>query len=84
MTSFAFLIVITMIASFIILVLLALRSGHGYSVEDTEAHATDYAGVIKEGHGGITAFLWVSFAVILGWTIAYLIQHWSEFSVLFH
>ena len=26
-----------------------LKSGGGYSVHDTEAHSTDYGGVIKEG-----------------------------------
>ena len=79
MTSVAFLIVVTMVPSFVLLVALALRSGHDYSVEDTESHATEYADIIKEGHGGMTAFLWVSFLSILGWTIAYLIQHRHEF-----
>jgi hypothetical protein len=60
-----------------------LRGGHNYSVNDTEAHASDYGHVIKEGHGGLTAFLWISYAVIFIWTIVYLAQHWSEFGVIF-
>jgi hypothetical protein len=72
-------LVLGMIGAFVILVILAMRSGHGYSVEDTEAHATDYAGVIKEGHGGLTAFLWVFTIGIVGWSIGYLVTHWSEF-----
>ena len=69
--------------SYAITMYLILRSGIGYSVEDAESHSIDYGGVIKEGHGGLTAFLWVSYAVIFIWTIVYLIQHWSEFGVIF-
>jgi hypothetical protein len=79
MTSVAFLIVVTMVPAFVLLVALALRSGHDYSVEDTESHAVEYAGVIREGHGGMTAFLWVTCLAIFGWAIAYLIQHRHEF-----
>lgn len=79
MTSIAFLIVVIMAPAFVLLVALALRSGHDYSVEDTESHATEYTGVIKEGHGGLTAFLWLSFISIFGWMIAYFIQHRHEF-----
>jgi hypothetical protein len=71
------------VASLGVAIWLGLRSGRNYSVHDTEAHASNYANVIKEGHGGLTAFLWVSFGAILVWTIVYLIQHWSEFGVLF-
>jgi hypothetical protein len=78
-----FYLVIAVAVSVIILTWLALRSGHGYSVHDTEAHSTNYADVIKEGHGGLTLFLWVSFITIVVWTIVYLVQHWSEFSVIF-
>lgn len=62
---------------------LALISGRGYTVEDTEAHASDYAEVIKEGHGGMTAFLWVSFISLFAWTIYYFFVHWEEFYVIF-
>lgn len=65
-----------------VLTYVAYLSGRGYSVEDTESHASDYANVIKEGHGGLTAFLWVCFAAIVAWTIFYLVQHADEFSVI--
>ena len=77
-----FYIVIAIAVSFVVVTWLALRSGHGYSVHDTEAHSSSYADEIKEGHGGLTLFLWVSFAAILIWTVVYLVQHWSEFSVI--
>jgi hypothetical protein len=77
-----FYIVIATAISFVVITWLILRSGHGYSVHDTEAHSTNYADTIKEGHGGLTLFLWVSFIVILIWSIVYLIQHWNEFSVI--
>ena len=78
-----FYIVVATAVSFVIVTWLILRSGHGYSVHDTEAHATNYADTIKEGHGGLTLFLWLSFIAIVGWSVFYLVQHWSEFSVIF-
>jgi hypothetical protein len=78
-----FYLVIAVAVSVVILTWLALRSGHGYSVHDTEAHAVNYADEIKEGHGGMTLFLWLSFLAIIIWTIVYLVQHGSEFSVIF-
>jgi hypothetical protein len=78
-----FYIVIAVAVSIVILTWLALRSGHGYSVHDTEAHAVNYADEIKEGHGGMTLFLWLSFTAIIVWTIVYLVQHASEFSAIF-
>jgi hypothetical protein len=78
-----FYLVIGVAVSVVILTWLALRSGHGYSVHDTEAHATSYADTVKEGHGGLTLFLWLSFLAIIVWTIVYLVQHAGEFSVIF-
>ena len=78
-----FYIVIVTAVSVVVITWLVLRSGHGYSVHDTEAHSTSYADVIKEGHGGLTLFLWVSFIVIIVWTIVYLLQHWREFLIIF-
>jgi hypothetical protein len=78
-----FYLVIAVAVSVVILTWLILRSGHGYSVHDTEAHAVSYANEIKEGHGGLTLFLWLSFLTILVWTIVYLVQHGSEFLVIF-
>ena len=74
---------LTIIAAFLLMLILLLRSGRGYSVKDTEAHASDYAGVIKEGHGGMTAFLWVLFSFMFVWTIAYFALHADEFGIIF-
>ena len=68
---------------FLVTQALLLRSGHDYTVHDTEAHAADYGGVIKEGHGGLTAFLWVFYAFMFIWTIVYFVQHASEFAIIF-
>ncbi len=74
---------LTAVFSFVFALVLLLRSGRGYSVEDTEAHAEEYGGVIKEGHGGMTLFLVAFFAFFLVWTIVYFIQHASEFAIIF-
>lgn len=58
-------------------------SGRLYSVEDTEAHSEDFGGVIREGHGGMTIFLWVSFGLLLLWTIYYFVVNWQQFLVIF-
>jgi Ca2+/Na+ antiporter len=79
-----FYLVIGVAVSVIVITWLILRSGHNYSVHDTEAHATNYADEIKEGHGGMTLFLWLSFLAILIWCIIYLVQHAGEFSVIFN
>jgi hypothetical protein len=71
------------IFAFLVTLILLLRSGHGYSVEDTQAHSTDFGGVIKEGHGGMTAFLWVFFGFMFIWTIVYFVLHASEFAIIF-
>ncbi len=71
-----------LLASYVIFLVLILRSGRGYSIEDTETHASDYAGVIKEGHGGMTAFLWLSFVAMFIWGIVYFVTHWHEFQIL--
>ena len=83
LTSPAFLIVVCSSVVFSILVWLALRSGHGYSVHDTQAHSIDYADIIREGHGGMTAFLWLVYFVIFIWSLVYFGQHWNEFVRLF-
>jgi hypothetical protein len=79
--SMFYLVVATAII-FVIITWLALRSGHGYSVHDTEAHSTNYADTIKEGHGGLTLLLWVCFITLFIWTVVYMVQHWSEFLVI--
>ncbi len=82
-TSYSFIMVLVTVPSFVVLAWLWLRGGHKYSVHDTEAHAEEYAGTIKEGHGGMTGFLWVTFIAIAAWSIFYLVKHWSEFSTFF-
>ena len=53
-----------------------------YSVDDAESHAEDYADIIKEGHGGMTIFLWVSFIMLFIWTVYYFAVNWSQFYVI--
>ena len=77
-----FFLVLGLAAGSLLLIWMALLSGRKYTVHDTEAHSTNYADVIKEGHGGLTLFLWFCFAVIFIFTIVYLVQHWSEFSMI--
>lgn len=76
-----FWVTIGSVLSFVLLFLLFI-SGSKYSVHDTQAHATDYGGTIKEGHGGLTVFLWLLFIGMFVWTIVYFIMHWSEFAVI--
>ena len=67
---------------FTILLVLLIR-GARYSVSDTEDHSEDFAGgVIKEGHGKMTMFLWVLFAGMFIWTVVYLVMHWHEFAII--
>lgn len=76
-------LVLAVIFAAVISIWMILRSGKGYLVQDTEAHATNYADEIKEGHGRMTLFLWISFITILIWTVIYFIQHAGEFAVIF-
>jgi hypothetical protein len=62
---------------------LLLRSGHGYSVQDTMAHSVDFGGEIKEGHGGLTMFLWIFYIFMFVWTVIYFVQHAAEFAIIF-
>jgi hypothetical protein len=78
-----FYLVIAVAVSVVVLIWLILRSGNGYSVHDTESHAVNYADEIKEGHGGMTLFLWLSFSAIIVWSVIYLLQNASQFSVIF-
>jgi hypothetical protein len=71
---------IIFILAFVVAVYLSMSSGSRYSMRDAASHASDYAGVIKEAHGPITVFLYVSYVVILLWTFIYLSQHWHEFA----
>lgn len=77
-----FWIAVGSVLAFSILLILLIISGSRYSVEDTEADAVEYAGLVKEGHGGMTTFLWVLFAGMLIWTIVYFVMHWHEFAII--
>jgi hypothetical protein len=81
--TFAFYITLFCIAAVVVLIILLLRSGKGYSVRDAQSHAEDYSGEIKEGHGGLTAFLWFLFASMLIWAIVYFVIHAHEFAIIF-
>ncbi len=65
--------------SYAVFTYLAVTGGKNYSVHDTQAHASEYASGMKEGHGGMTGLLWVSFVAILAWTVYYLVRHAGEF-----
>lgn len=65
------------------LIYLALRAGRGYSVKDTQTHAETFGGVVQEGHGGITVFVFITVTAIIVWSVIYLIMHWSQFAIVF-
>jgi hypothetical protein len=76
-------IVLGSIACFTLLLVLLLRSGKGYSERHSEADAVEYSGKIKEAHGRMTAFLWLTFGFMFVWTIIYFALHWREFIIIF-
>ncbi len=81
--TISFYITLFSIAGIVVLTILLLRAGKGYSVRDAQSHAEDYAGEIKEGHGGLPLFLWLLFSLMLIWTIVYFVMHASEFAIIF-
>lgn len=78
----SFWVFVVSVAACSVFIWLFAMGNRKYSVNDTESHAETYANVIKEGHGGMTPFLWVSFAAILAWTVYYTIANWSQFAVI--
>ena len=83
MNTFTLLIVLGSIVLTLITIAFLLRSGHRYTVHDTEAHATTYAGLIREGHGGPTVFILLIYLFMLAWTIYYFWVHVAEFNIWF-
>lgn len=55
--------------------------GNKYTVNDAEAHGEEYGELNKEGHGGMTMFLWVTFGLITVWTVYYFVVNWYQFLV---
>jgi hypothetical protein len=78
----SFWVFVTCVVALCVFIWLFAMGKKNYSVDDTESHAEQFGGVIKEGHGGMTPFLWVSFAVIFSWTVYYLAVNWSQFAVI--
>jgi hypothetical protein len=78
-----FYLVLVCIAAFVILLVLLLRSGKGYSEHHSEADAVEFAGKVKESHGRMTVFLWITFGIIFVCTTGYLVIHWREFIIIF-
>jgi hypothetical protein len=79
----SFLLTLLCVFGFLIFMVLLLRSGSGYTEKDLDAHAVGFPGGLREGHGGVPAFLWLAFAAMFVWTIVYFIQHVAEFAVIF-
>ena len=79
----SFWIVVSTILISVLFLWLFIIGGHKYSVEDTESHAEEYGELIREGHGGMTMFLWISFVVLFVWTIYYFIINLDQFLEIF-
>jgi hypothetical protein len=77
--TFAY-ISIVIIAAGAILMWLMVKSSREFTVEDTEANAEEFAGTIRESQGPVTTWLWVAYAIMIIWAVAYLIQHSAEFA----
>lgn len=80
--SLYILLTISIIFATLIGIWLTVKSGDKYTIEDANAHAEEFGGVIAESHGPLTDFLYVSYAVMILWALIYLWQHWSEFTGL--
>ena len=79
--TYAYVVLGIMIAGAILMWLMVRSSGE-YTVERTEEESEDFAGEIRDSHGPVTSWLWVTYIVIFVWAIAYLIQHGAEFPSL--
>jgi hypothetical protein len=67
------------IAAGVILMYLMVKSSDEFTVEETEKNSDDFAGVIKDSHGPVPTWLWVTYFALVIWVLAYLVQHISEF-----
>ena len=83
LNTISFYLTLICVAGFVVSMVLLLRSGHGYSTKDATAHAVDFPDGLKEGHGGVTAFLWFFFTAMFIWAVVYFVIHASEFAVIF-
>jgi len=72
-------VTVFMIAALSVITYLIVRSSKEYPPEKVEKGAHEFAGVIKDGHGEITVFLWATYIGLVIWAIAYLVQHAHEF-----
>jgi len=77
--TFAY-ISIAIIAAGALLMWLMVKSSGEFTVEDTEANAEEFAGTMRESQGPVTTWLWVAYAIMIIWAVAYLIQHSAEFA----
>jgi hypothetical protein len=64
----------------VLLIYLIVKSSDDFSVGETEANSEDFAGQIRDSVGPVTKWLWVVYAALIIWAIAYFAQHWAEFS----
>ena len=71
---------LVLIGGGVLLMYLIVKSSDDYSVEETEKNSEDFAGEIRDSIGPVTKWLWVAYAALIIWAIAYLVQHWSEFA----
>lgn len=76
----ALVLTLIFIAALVVLVFLAVKSGERYEHSDAHVHSTEYAGIIREGHGPLTWFLIVAFLAVFLWTGVYLAEHTGESS----
>jgi hypothetical protein len=74
---------LTTVFGFLVFMVLLLRSGQAYTEKDVDANAVSFPENLREGHGGMPAFLLVAFSAMFIWTIVYFVQHGSEFTIIF-
>lgn len=78
-----FWLVLLFVAATVGAIVLISFGGSTYSTHDAETHATEYAGTVREAHGPVTLFLWVSYVVVAVFSVWYAWLHWAEFVEMF-